>query len=156
MSRKGQAPKRKIHPDPKFKDKTVSKFVNYLMWDGKKTVAEKIFYDSIDVVSEKTGEDGLTVFKKALDNVKPALEVRSRRVGGSNYQVPVEVRPERRVSLAMRWMISFARARSGKSMMDKLAGEIVDAFNQRGGAMKKKEDVHKMAEANRAFSHFRW
>lgn len=156
MSRKGQAPKRKIHPDPKYKDKTVSKFINKLMWDGKKSVAEKIFYQSLDVVQDKTGEDGLTVFKKALDNVKPALEVRSRRVGGSNYQVPVEVRADRKVALAMRWLIGYSRQRSGKSMIDKLSNEIVDAFNNRGGAIKKREDVHKMAEANRAFSHFRW
>ena len=126
------------------------------MWDGKKSVCEEIFYDSIDFVAEKTGEDGLTVFKKALENIKPVLEVRSRRVGGSNYQVPVEVRPDRRVSLAMSWLIGYARDRAGKSMTEKLSAEILDAFNNRGGAIKKKEDVHKMADANRAFSHFRW
>ena len=156
MSRKGQAPKRKILPDPKFKDKTVAKFVNRLMWDGKKSVAEKIFYKSLGVVQEKSGEEGLKVFKQALDNLKPVLEVRSRRVGGSNYQVPVEVRPERKVSLAMSWLILYARARKEKSMIQNLAGEIIDAYNKRGSAIKKKEDVHKMAEANRAFSHFRW
>jgi len=156
MSRKGQTPKRKIQPDPKFKDKTVSKFINKLMWDGKKTVSEEIFYKSVDFVAEKTGEDGIAVFRKALENIKPVLEVRSRRVGGSNYQVPVEVRPERRVSLAMRWLINYARDRQGKSMIEKLSNEILDAYNNRGGAMKKKEDVHKMADANRAFSHFRW
>lgn len=156
MSRKGQTPKRKILPDPKFKDKTVAKFVNKLMWDGKKSVAEKIFYKSLDVVQEKSGEEGLKAFKQALDNLKPVLEVRSRRVGGSNYQVPVEVRPDRKISLAMNWLITYARARKEKSMIQNLAGEIIDAYNKRGSAIKKKEDVHKMAEANRAFSHFRW
>jgi len=156
MSRKGQAPKRKILPDPKFKDKTIAKFINKLMWDGKKSVAENIFYKSLDLVQEKTGEEGLKVFKQALENLKPVLEVRSRRVGGSNYQVPVEVRADRKVSLAMRWMISYSRARNEKSMVECLAGEVMDAFNSRGNAMKKKEDTHKMAEANRAFSHFRW
>jgi small subunit ribosomal protein S7 len=156
MSRKGQAPKRKILPDPKFKDKTISKFINRLMWDGKKSVAERSFYSSIEIVQKKTDEDGLKVFKQALDNVKPMLEVRSRRVGGSNYQVPVEVRAERKIALAMRWLINSARNRGEKSMQERLAAEIVDAFNQRGTAVKKREDVHKMAEANRAFSHFRW
>lgn len=156
MSRKGQTPKRKILPDPKFKDKTVAKFINKLMWDGKKSAAEKILYQSLDVVKEKTGEDGIKVFKQVLENLKPVLEVRSRRVGGSNYQVPVEVRPERRLALAMNWLITYSRERNEKSMVDCLAAEMVDAFNNRGGSVKKREDVHKMAEANRAFSHFRW
>lgn len=156
MSRKGQSPKRKILPDPKFKDKTITKFVNKLMWEGKKSVAEKIFYKSLDIVKEKTGEDGLKVFKQALENLKPVLEVRSRRVGGSNYQVPVEVRPERKLSLAMNWLIAYSRDRNDKSMVDCLAAEVIDAFNNRGAAVKKREDIHKMAEANRAFSHFRW
>lgn len=156
MSRKGQAPKRKIDPDPKYKDKTVAKFINKLMWDGKKSVAEKILYKSLSIVEEKSNEEGLKQFKQALDNVKPVLEVRSRRVGGSNYQVPVEVRAERRVALAMRWIINAARSRGEKSMEQRLAGEFLDVLNSRGSAMKKKEDVHKMAEANRAFSHFRW
>lgn len=156
MSRKGQAPKRKILPDPKFKDKTVAKFINKLMWDGKKSVAERLFYDSLEVVKEKTGDEGLKGFKQALENLKPVLEVRSRRVGGSNYQVPVEVRPERKVALAMKWLITYSRERNDKSMVDCLAGEVIDALNNRGAAIKKREDVHKMAEANRAFSHFRW
>lgn|SRR3990167_610145 len=156
MSRKGQAPKRKIIADPKFKDKTIAKFINKLMWDGKKSTAERIFYKSLDQVEAKTNEEGLKVFRQALENLKPVLEVRSRRVGGSNYQVPVEVRADRKVSLAMRWLISYSRDRNDKSMVDCLANEIMDAFNNRGNAIKKKEDTHKMAEANRAFSHFRW
>ncbi|MCP5463680.1 MAG: 30S ribosomal protein S7 [Deltaproteobacteria bacterium] len=156
MSRKGQAPKRKINPDPKFRDKTISKFINRLMWDGKKSVAEKVFYGCVDVIEEKTGEDGLKVFRQAMDNVKPHLEVRSRRVGGSNYQVPVEVRADRKIALAMRWIIAAARSRGEKSMEQRLAAELMDAVQKRGAAMKKREDVHKMAEANRAFSHFRW
>ena len=156
MSRKGPAPKRKILPDPKFKDKTITKFINKLMWDGKKSTAERIFYKSLDAVQEKTGEEGLKVFRQALENLKPVLEVRSRRVGGSNYQVPVEVRPDRKVSLAMRWLINYSRDRHDKSMVNCLANEIMDAFNNRGNAIKKKEETHKMAEANRAFSHFRW
>lgn len=156
MSRKGQAPKRKIHPDPKFADKTVSKFVNKLMWDGKKGVAEKVFYDSLNIIQEKSGEEGLKVFRDAMENVKPQVEVRSRRVGGSNYQVPMDVRAERKVALAMRWLIDAARKRGEKSMDQRLAAELMDAKASRGSAMKKKEDVHKMAEANRAFAHFRW
>jgi small subunit ribosomal protein S7 len=156
MSRKGQTPKRKIIADPKFKDKTIAKFINKLMWDGKKSTAERIFYKSLDQVQAKTNEEGLKVFRQALENLKPVLEVRSRRVGGSNYQVPVEVRADRKVSLAMRWLISYSRDRNDKSMVDCLANEIMDAFNNRGNAIKKKEDTHKMAEANRAFSHFRW
>ncbi len=156
MSRKGQAPVRKIHPDPKYKDKIVAKFINRLMWDGKKSVAEKSFYSSIEILANKSGDDGLKLFKQALENVKPILEVRSRRVGGANYQVPVEVRPERKLSLAMKWIVGSARSRGEKSIEERLAGEFFDALNNRGSAMKKREEVHKMAEANRAFAHFRW
>jgi len=156
MSRKEQAPKRKILPDPKHKDKVVSKFINRLMWDGKRSVAEKAFYNSLDIVEKKTGEEGIKIFKQALENVKPMIEVRSRRVGGSNYQVPVEVRSERRVSLAMRWMIGAARNRGEKNISQRLAGELHDAYKNAGTAIKKKEDVHKMADANRAFAHFKW
>ncbi|MBF0103692.1 MAG: 30S ribosomal protein S7 [Deltaproteobacteria bacterium] len=156
MSRKSQAQKRKITPDPKFKDKVIAKFMNNLMWSGKKSTVEKIFYQSLDIAEKKGNEEGLKIFKKALENVKPTLEVRSRRVGGSNYQVPVEVRADRKVSLAMRWLITSARARGEKSMEERLAGEFLDAVNNRGASIKKREDVHKMAEANRAFAHFRW
>lgn len=156
MSRKGQAPKRKILPDPKFKDKVIGKFINKLMLDGKKGVAETSFYKSIDILQAKANDDGLKIFRQAMENAKPVLEVRSRRVGGSNYQVPVEVRAERKISLAMRWLIESARARNEKSIEERLAAEFLDAFNNRGVAMKKKEDVHKMAEANRAFAHFKW
>lgn len=147
---------RKINPDQKFNDLTVAKFVNCIMKSGKKSVAEKIFYDALDLMHEKNGEDSLTTFKKALENVKPMLEVKSRRIGGANYQVPVEVRPERRQSLASRWIIDAARIRNEHSMEERLAGELLEASLGQGSAMKKREDVHKMAEANRAFSHFRW
>ena len=156
MPRKGEVKKREILPDPKYGDKLVARFVNTIMNRGKKSVAERVFYGSLDIVAAKTKEDSLALFKKALDNVRPAVEVRSRRVGGATYQVPVEVRPQRRVSLAMRWLIQSARARAEKSMEEKLAGELVDAANNRGGAIKKKEDTHRMAEANRAFAHYRW
>jgi small subunit ribosomal protein S7 len=156
MSRKGQARIREIVPDPKFHDRTVAKFVNVVMERGKKSVSEQILYGALDLVAERTKEDGLTVFKRALDNVRPAVEVRSRRVGGANYQVPVEVRPLRRSSLAMRWMVIAARARGEKSMVERLANEVLEAANNRGGAVKKREDTHRMAEANRAFAHYRW
>ena len=156
MSRKGQARVREIVPDPKFHDRTVAKFVNVVMERGKKSVAEQILYGSLDLVAERTKEDGLAVFKRALDNVRPAVEVRSRRVGGANYQVPVEVRPLRRSSLAMRWLATAARARGEKSMVERLANEMQEAANNRGGAVKKREDTHRMAEANRAFAHYRW
>jgi small subunit ribosomal protein S7 len=157
MSRKGQAPKRNILPDPKHKDKVVAKFVNRLMWNGKKSVAERMFYNCLDILQEKSnGEEGIKVFKKALDNVKPTIEVRSRRVGGANYQVPSEVRPERKNALAMTWLIQCARARSEKNMEQRLAAELLDAVNLRGNAIKKRDDVHKMAEANRAFAHFKF
>jgi small subunit ribosomal protein S7 len=156
MSRKGQARVREIVPDPKFHDRTVAKFVNVVMDRGKKSVAEQILYGALDLIAERTKEDGLTVFKRALDNVRPAVEVRSRRVGGANYQVPVEVRPLRRSSLAMRWLVTAARARGEKSMVERLANETLEAANNRGGAVKKREDTHRMAEANRAFAHYRW
>ncbi|MFZ0888932.1 MAG: 30S ribosomal protein S7 [Candidatus Binataceae bacterium] len=156
MSRKGQARVREITPDPKFHDRTVAKFVNIVMERGKKGVAENILYGALGLVAERTKEDGLVVFKRALDNVRPSVEVRSRRVGGANYQVPVEVRSVRRNSLAMRWLVQAARARAEKSMRERLAGEILDAGANRGGAVKKREDTHRMAEANKAFAHYRW
>jgi small subunit ribosomal protein S7 len=156
MPRRREDPKRKIIPDPKYKDKLVSKFTNTLMFDGEKAVAEGILYGSFDVISERFKEDPLEVFRKALDNVKPKLEVKSRRVGGATYQVPVEVRPERRVALAMRWIVMNARSRGEKTMRERLAGEFVDAAQGRGNAVKKKDDTHKMAEANKAFAHYRW
>jgi small subunit ribosomal protein S7 len=156
MSRKGQARVREVTPDPKFHDRTVAKFVNMVMERGKKSTAEQILYGAIDLVAARAKEDGLATFKKALDNVRPSVEVRSRRVGGANYQVPVEVRPLRRSSLAMRWLVNAARARGEKSMEERLAAEILEAAQSRGGAVKKREDTHRMAEANRAFAHYRW
>jgi len=143
-------------PDPKYHDRTVAKFVNIVMERGKKAVAENMLYGAIDTVAGRTKEDGLVVFKRALENVRPAVEVRSRRVGGANYQVPVEVRPLRRNSLAMRWLVQAARARAEKSMQERLAAEILEAAANRGGAVKKREDTHRMAEANKAFAHYRW
>jgi len=156
MPRRREVPKRKILPDPKFQDRMVTKFMNGLMTRGKKSTAEAILYGSFDVIERRTKDDPLKVFKKALDNVKPSVEVKSRRVGGSTYQVPVEVRPDRRVSLAMRWIIGFARGRGEKTMQEKLASEFIEASLGRGNAIKKREDVHKMAEANKAFAHYRW
>ncbi len=156
MPRRREVPKRVILPDPKYHDKTVAKLINIMMLGGKKSVAESILYKALDIVANKTGEEGAKALKKCLENIKPTLEVKSRRVGGSTYQVPIEVRADRRVSLAMRWLIKYSVARSEKTMTEKLAGEIVDAFNNRGAAVKKREDVHKMAEANRAFAHYRW
>ena len=156
MPRRREVPKRHIIPDPKYKDKLVSKFTNTLMFNGGKAVAEGILYGAFDVIGERFKEDPLEVFRKALDNVKPKLEVKSRRVGGATYQVPVEVRPERRVALAMRWIVMNARARGEKTMKERLAGEFVDAAQGRGNAVKKKDDTHKMAEANKAFAHYRW
>lgn len=156
MPRRGHVPKRKVLPDPVYQSPLVTKFINCMMLDGKRSTTERIFYGAMDSIKERTNEDPLKVFRNAVDNVKPALEVKSRRVGGSNYQVPVEVRPQRRMALALRWLISFARARPEKSMDEKLANEIVDAANGRGAAFKKKEDTHRMAEANKAFAHFRW
>lgn len=156
MPRKGEVKKREVLPDPKYGDKLVAKFVNTIMSQGKKSVAESTFYRSLDIVTARAKEDALAIFKRALDNTRPTVEVRSRRVGGATYQVPVEVRPQRRLSLSMRWLIQSARARGEKSMEEKLAGELLDAANNRGGAIKKKEDTHRMAEANRAFAHYRW
>jgi small subunit ribosomal protein S7 len=156
MPRRRDVPKRKITPDPKFKDKLVAKFMNTVMSGGKKSVAEGIVYGAFDIIAARFKEDPLEVFRKALDNVKPKLEVKSRRVGGATYQVPVEVRPERRVSLAMRWMVQYSRDRGEKSMRERLAAELVDASQMRGNAIKKKDDTHKMAEANKAFAHYRW
>jgi small subunit ribosomal protein S7 len=156
MSRKGHTAKRKILPDPKFNDKLIAKFINKVMLKGKKSTAEQIVYGSLGKVQDQIKDDALKIFKKALDNIKPVVEVRSRRVGGATYQVPVEVRPERRVSLGLRWLVDYARSRGERTMADRLAGEIMDAFQGRGEAVKKKDDVHRMAEANKAFSHYRW
>ncbi|MCL6608928.1 MAG: 30S ribosomal protein S7 [Geminicoccaceae bacterium] len=154
--RRRAAEKREVLPDPKFGDQVVAKFINCVMREGKKSVAEKIVYGAFDRISKRTGKDPLELFHHALENVKPALEVRSRRVGGATYQVPVEVRPERRQALAIRWIIQTAQARSEKTMIERLAGELLDAANGRGAAFKKREDTLRMAEANRAFSHYRW
>ncbi len=156
MPRRRVVEKRKILPDPKFQDRTVAKFINNLMRQGKKSTGEKIIYGAFAVVESRLKDDPLKVFKKALDNVKPVVEVKSRRVGGATYQVPVEVRQDRRTALAMRWLIEYASARGEKTMVEKLAGEILDAANNRGNAVKKREDTHKMAEANKAFAHYRW
>lgn len=157
MARRREAPKRKILPDPKYNDRLVTKFINALMLEGKKSTAERICYGAFQIIAEKgEGEEPLVLFKKALENVKPRIEVKSRRVGGATFQVPVEVRPERRTSLGMRWLINFATKRGEKSMGEKLAGEILDAAGSRGAAVKKREETHKMADANKAFAHFRW
>ncbi len=154
--RKTKAKKRPLLPDPKFRDQLVTRFVNSLMYDGKKNTAYEIFYEAVEIAAKRTNEDGLEVFKKGLTNVTPAVEVRSRRVGGATFQIPSEVRPERKLALAIKWMITYARARNEKSMAQKLAGELVAASKEEGAAFKKKEDVHRMAEANKAFSHFRF
>jgi small subunit ribosomal protein S7 len=156
MSRRHKAEKREVIPDAKYGDVVVAKFMNSVMYDGKKSVAEQIVYGALDAVEAKLKSDPLAVFKQALDNVAPAIEVRSRRVGGATYQVPVEVRSERRQALAIRWLITAARARNDKTMVDRLSAELMDAANNRGNAVKKREDTHRMAEANRAFSHYRW
>lgn len=156
MPRKREVPKREQIPDARFGDRTVSKFINNMMLKGKKSLAEKTFYAAMELVEKRANEEPLKVFKKALENVKPMVEVRSRRVGGATYQVPTEVRNERRQALAMRWMISFTRKRSENTMIERLAGELLDAFHGRGASVKKREDTHKMAEANKAFSHYRW
>ena len=156
MSRRHRAEKREINPDPKFGDLVVTKFMNALMYDGKKSVAETIVYGALDQVQAKTKQEPVAVFHQALDNVAPHVEVRSRRVGGATYQVPVEVRPERRQALAIRWLITAARNRNETTMVDRLSGELMDAANNRGNAVKKREDTHRMADANRAFSHYRW
>ena len=157
MPRRREIPKRELAADPLYNSVLVSKFINTVMHGGKRSTAERILYKSFDIIKERTGDDPLKVFKKALDNVKPSLEVKSRRVGGSNYQVPVEVNPNRRLSLSIRWLAGYARERGdGKTMQEKLANELMDAANLRGGAVKKREDVHRMAEANKAFAHYRW
>ncbi|MGC8834539.1 MAG: 30S ribosomal protein S7 [Armatimonadota bacterium] len=156
MPRKGPAPKREIMPDPVYNDELVARFINRLFTRGKKSVGEKIFYNALEIIRSRTGKDPLEVFHQAIRNVMPVLEVRPRRVGGSTYQVPMEVRPERRRSLAIRWIITFARRRSGKSMEEKLAAELMDAAQGTGAAVKRKEDTHRMAEANKAFAHYRW
>ena len=156
MPRRREVPKREVRPDPLYNSQLVTKFINSLMLQGRKSVAEGIFYGAMKKVEDRAKDDPLKIFKKAVDGVKPAVEVKSRRVGGSNYQVPIEVRPSRRTSLAIRWLIQFAASRGEKTMMDKLAGELLDAANGRGNAIKKKEDTHRMAEANKAFSHYRW
>ncbi|MBQ8164593.1 MAG: 30S ribosomal protein S7 [Clostridia bacterium] len=156
MPRKGFIAKREILPDPIYGDKVVTKLINNIMLDGKKGTAQKICYDAFDIIKEKTGRDGLEVFHEALNNVMPQLEVKARRVGGSTYQVPMEVRPERRQALGLRWIVTFARKRHEKTMAEKLAAELMDAINNTGSAFKRKEDMHKMAEANRAFAHYRW
>jgi small subunit ribosomal protein S7 len=156
MPRKGFVPRREVTTDSVYGSDLVQKFINSMMWDGKRSTAQRIFYGAMEQIGQKTNGDALTTFKKAIENVKPVLEVKTRRVGGANYQVPVEVNPFRRQSLAIRWLLLYARTRSGKTMTDKLAEELMDAANARGGAMKKKEDVHRMAEANKAFAHYRW
>jgi small subunit ribosomal protein S7 len=157
MPRRREVPKRKIIPDPRYGDRLVAKFTNVYMWDGKKSTAERVIYGAFDLLTERGGgEEPLKLFKKALDNIKPMLEVKSRRVGGATYQVPIEVRPERRTALAMRWLINYSRDRSEKTSAERVANEILDAANNRGSAVKKREDTHKMAEANKAFAHYRW
>jgi small subunit ribosomal protein S7 len=156
VSRKGPAKKREIIPDPKYREKVVTQFINSIQLSGKKSLAERVFYGAIDKVQERANEDGLELFKRALDNVRPSVEVRSRRVGGATYQVPVEVRPSRRTALAIRWIIGQARSRPEKSMSEKLAAELLEAANNRGASVKKREDTHRMAEANKAFAHYRW
>jgi len=156
MSRRHRADRRPINPDPKYGNEVVTKFMNSVMYAGKKSVAEKIVYGAFEIIESKTRQDPIVVFRQALDNVMPQIEVRSRRVGGATYQVPVEVRHDRRQALAIRWLLSAARGRNEKTMVDKLSGELLDASNNRGNAVKKREDTHRMAEANRAFSHYRW
>lgn len=156
MSRRNKAVKRVVPPDPRYDSQTVSKFVSNLMFDGKKGLAESIFYSAMDLIEERTGQPGVAVFKQAVNNAKPAVEVKSRRVGGASLQVPVEVRPERRTALAMRWLITYSRARGEKSMSERLAAELILASKGEGSTIKKKDDTHRMAEANRAFAHYRW
>jgi small subunit ribosomal protein S7 len=156
MSRKGQAIHRHVQADSVYGDVLVEKFINSMMWQGKRSTAQRIFYGAMDQIAKKTNDEALKTFKKAIENCKPLVEVKSRRVGGANYQVPVEVNQFRRQSLAIRWLVSYSRDRAGKNMIDKLAEELLDAANNRGGAFKKKEDVHRMADANKAFAHYRW
>jgi len=156
MPRRREVTRREILADPKYKNTLVAKFINKIMQRGKKSVAERILYHALEIIQERTKEDPVKVFEKSVSNVKPMIEVKSRRVGGATYQVPTEIRPERRTALAIRWLIAYAQERSEKSMEEKLAAELLDAANNRGGAIKKREDVHKMAEANKAFAHYRW
>jgi len=156
MPRKGDVKKREILPDPKYNETLVTKFINGIMRRGKKSLAERIFYGSLELIKDRTHQDPLKIFHQAVDNVKPLIEVRPRRVGGATYQVPVEVRPERKIALAIRWIIAYAKLRSEKTMQEKLCAELIDAANNRGASIKKKEDTHKMAEANKAFAHYRW
>ena len=156
MARKGHIAKTELMPDPMYNSKVVTKLINKVMWDGKKVTAQKIVYGAFDIVKEKTGREAMDAFRQALDNVTPALEVKARRVGGATYQVPMEIRADRKQSLAIRWLVEYARKRNEHSMEEKLAGEIMDAINGQGGAFKKKEDTHRMAEANKAFAHYRW
>ena len=156
MPRRGNVAKRDVLPDPMYNSKLVTRLINNIMYDGKKGVAQKIVYEAFEIVEEKTGKNALEVFEQAMENVMPSLEVKARRVGGANYQVPIEVRPERRQTLGLRWMASYSRLRSEKTMKERLAGEILDAVNGAGGAAKKRDDTHKMAEANKAFAHYRW
>ena len=156
MSRKHRAKVREVLPDPRFQDVVVTKFINSIMYGGKKAVAERVFYSALEIIEQRTGEEPLKIFKKALSNVKPAVEVKSRRIGGATYQIPTEVRPARRQSLAIRWLRDYSRNRNGKTMVIKLADEFIDAANNRGGSVKKREDVYKMAEANKAFAHLKW
>ena len=156
MPRRGKIAKREVLPDPMYNSIIVSRLVNYIMLDGKKGVAQKIVYEAFEIVEAKTGKNGLEAFEEALENIMPVLECKTRRVGGANYQVPLEVRPERRETLGLRWITTYSRSRSERTMKERLAGEIMDAMNSTGGAFKKKEDVHKMEEANKAFAHFRW
>ncbi|HEX4955075.1 MAG TPA: 30S ribosomal protein S7 [Thermoanaerobaculia bacterium] len=156
MPRRREVPKREVLPDPIYNSQLVTKFINVMMSDGKKTIAQRILYSALDTIRERTSDDPIKVFKRAIENVKPAVEVKSRRVGGSTYQVPVEVRPSRKLALSMRWIIMTANGRGEKTMRQRLAGELLDAAENRGGAIKKKEDTHRMAEANKAFAHYRW
>lgn len=156
MPRKGNVPKREVLPDPIYGSKVITKLINGIMLDGKRGIAQKIVYDALEMVNERTGEDALEVFEKAMNNIMPVLEVKARRVGGANYQVPIEVRPERRQTLGIRWLVRYARARGEKTMVERLAKEIMDAANETGATIKKKEETHKMAEANKAFAHYRW
>ena len=156
MPRRGNVAKRDVLPDPMYNSKLVTRLINNIMYDGKKGIAQKIVYEAFEIVEEKTGKNALEVFEQAMENVMPSLEVKARRVGGANYQVPIEVRPERRQTLGLRWMASYSRLRSEKTMKERLAGEILDALNGAGGAAKKRDDTHKMAEANKAFAHYRW
>jgi len=156
MPRRREVPKRDILPDPKYNNKLVGKFMNCMMLEGKKSTAERIIYGAFDIIKDKTGNDPLKIFKTAIDNVKPSVEVKSRRVGGASYQVPVDIRPNRRMALAFRWLISYSRKRGEKTMREKLASELMEAANNAGATVKKKEDTHRMAEANKAFAHYRW